>query len=231
MAGAGWMVAVVAWTIAVLGQGPVLGVEPREVATVLAFLAASLMLTGWAVERSRGGWRDVLGSVLIWAVLATGLGATYVNRGLILETARGLGDEFGVGSPQASVGQGGEVTVIRRVDGAFAVPARLNEHDTTFLFDTGASTVVLSAETARLLFMKPETLRFRVPVTTANGRNLAAPVTIDRFAVGSIVLRRVPALVARDGMLEGNLLGQTFLDKLESYEVRGNRLVLRAAKS
>jgi aspartyl protease family protein len=37
--------------------------------------------------------------------------------------------------------------------------------------------------------------------------------------------------VARPGMLEGNLLGQTFLERLESYEVRGKRLVLRATKT
>jgi aspartyl protease family protein len=70
-----------------------------------------------------------------------------------------------------------------------------------------------------------------VPVSTANGRALAAPVTLDRLSVGPIAMRRVPALVAREGLLDGNLLGQTFLEKLESYEVRGNRLVLRAAKS
>jgi aspartyl protease family protein len=37
--------------------------------------------------------------------------------------------------------------------------------------------------------------------------------------------------VVRSGMLDGNLLGQTFLERLESYEVRGKRLVLRATKS
>jgi aspartyl protease family protein len=41
----------------------------------------------------------------------------------------------------------------------------------------------------------------------------------------------VPALVARPGMLGENLLGMTFLERLASYEVRGNRLVLRAVRS
>jgi aspartyl protease family protein len=123
------------------------------------------------------------------------------------------------------------VTVTRRIDGTFQVPARINDREVRFLFDTGASAVVLSAETAAAIGIPPESLKFRVPVSTANGRALAAPVTIDRLSIGPIEIRRVPALVAREGMLDGNLLGQTVLERLESYEVRGKRLVLRAAKS
>jgi aspartyl protease family protein len=90
---------------------------------------------------------------------------------------------------------------------------------------------VLSAETAMALGIRPESLNYRIPVSTANGRGLAAPITIERLAVGPIQVQTLPAMVARPGMLEGNLLGQTFLERLESYEVRGKRLVLRAAKS
>ncbi|HEX2725105.1 MAG TPA: TIGR02281 family clan AA aspartic protease, partial [Beijerinckiaceae bacterium] len=65
------------------------------------------------------------------------------------------------------------------------------------------------------------------PVATANGRTMAAPVTLDSISVGSITERRVRALVARPGVLRENLLGMTFLERLASYEVRGNRLILR----
>jgi aspartyl protease family protein len=68
-------------------------------------------------------------------------------------------------------------------------------------------------------------------VFTANGRNLAAPVTLDRLSVGPITERRVRALVARPGVLRENLLGMTFLERLPSYEVRGNRLILRGRGS
>jgi len=52
-------------------------------------------------------------------------------------------------------------------------------------------------------------------------------VVLDSLAVGTITERRVPALVARPGALHDNLLGMTFLNRLASYEVRGNRLILR----
>jgi aspartyl protease family protein len=66
-----------------------------------------------------------------------------------------------------------------------------------------------------------------VPVDTANGRTRAAAVTLDRLAIGSIVERAVPALVAQPGQLSTTLLGMTFLSRLESWEVRGDKLLLR----
>ncbi len=229
--GWGWIAAVLAWSVAVVATQPIAGLAPAEVAAALGLLALALMLTGWATERARGSWRGVVGGVAVWAVFVVGLGAAYLHRGDLLDAARAVREEIGLGMPEASVGQGGEVAVTRRFDGTFLIPAKVNDRDVPFLFDTGASSVVLSAETAQALGLRPETLTYRVPVSTANGRGLAAPITLDRFSVGPIQMRRMSALVARPGMLEGNLLGQTFLERLESYEVRGKRLVLRATKS
>ena len=64
-------------------------------------------------------------------------------------------------------------------------------------------------------------------VDTANGRTRAAPVTLDRIAVGGIVERAVPALIAQPGQLKTSLLGMSFLNRLESWEVRGDRLMMR----
>ena len=66
-----------------------------------------------------------------------------------------------------------------------------------------------------------------VNVDTANGRARAAPVTLDRIAIGGIVERAVPALIAQPGQLRVNLLGMSFLNRLEGWEVRGDRLILR----
>ena len=52
-------------------------------------------------------------------------------------------------------------------------------------------------------------------------------MTLDRLAVGAIVERAVPALIAQPGQLRTNLLGMSFLNRLQSWEVRGDRLVLR----
>ena len=95
------------------------------------------------------------------------------------------------------------------------------------VLDTGASSVVLTQEAAKAAGLPLEVLSYTVNVETANGRARAAPVTLDRVAVGGIVERAVPALIAQPGQLRTNLLGMSFLNRLESWEVRGDRLVLR----
>jgi aspartyl protease family protein len=66
-------------------------------------------------------------------------------------------------------------------------------------------------------------------VETANGRTQAAAVTLDRLAIGNLIERRVPALVVQQGRLKNNLLGMSFLNRLESWEVRGDRLSMRGS--
>jgi aspartyl protease family protein len=53
-------------------------------------------------------------------------------------------------------------------------------------------------------------------------------VTLKTIAVGGIVEREVSALIAQPGQLRTSLLGMSFLNRLEGWEVRGERLVLRA---
>jgi len=52
-------------------------------------------------------------------------------------------------------------------------------------------------------------------------------VTLDRVAIGGLVERSIEALVAQPGQLKVSLLGMSFLNRLQSWEVRGDRLLLR----
>jgi aspartyl protease family protein len=47
------------------------------------------------------------------------------------------------------------------------------------------------------------------------------------MAIGKLVERSVPALVVPHGLMKTNLLGMSFLDRLESFEVRADQLILR----
>jgi aspartyl protease family protein len=71
-----------------------------------------------------------------------------------------------------------------------------------------------------------ELLDYNVDVDTAGGRTKAARLTLDRLAVGKLVERSVPALVVPHGQMKTNLLGMSFLDRLERWEVRSDRLML-----
>ena len=111
--------------------------------------------------------------------------------------------------------------------GDFQISTEVNGKHVAMVLDTGASTVVLTNDAARAAGLPIEMIKYTVNVATANGRARAAAVTLDRIAIGGIVERSVPALVAQPGQLKSNLLGMSFLNRLQSWEVRGDRLVMR----
>jgi aspartyl protease family protein len=162
---------------------------------------------------------------MIWLALIIGLTGVYAYRFEFGDIANRVIAELAPGD--VTVGQGGEVIIPRRLGGQFIIAARVNNVPTSFLFDTGASSVVLRAEEARKMGVDVANLDFDVNVTTANGAALAADATLDSIAVGPIVVRNVRALIARPGALNENLLGANFLDRLQSYSVERGRLVLR----
>jgi aspartyl protease family protein len=115
----------------------------------------------------------------------------------------------------------------RKNGGEFAVRAKINNVQAPMLIDTGATSVVLTYETAKAIGLPLELLEYDVELETASGRTRAARLTLDRLAVGSVVERSVPALVVPRGQARNNLLGMSFLDRLESWEVRADRLTIR----
>jgi len=206
-------------------QGEVAGLPADQFASLIALGALMLVFASWIVQEFRGHWLRGFQAILFWGVLTAGLVGLYAYRGELQEVATRLIADIAPGEPV--VGSGGEVSIVRRMNGTFVVAGRANDRDVRFIFDTGASTVVLTSEGAQAIGFNPATLNYVVPVATANGRTLAAPVTLETLTIGSITERRVRALVARPGTLGENLLGMTFLERLASYEVRGNRLILR----
>jgi aspartyl protease family protein len=121
---------------------------------------------------------------------------------------------------------GRAVHIPRGQSGEFALHAKINGVSAPMVIDTGATSVVLSYETAKAAGLPLELLEYDVDVETAGGHTKAARLTLDRLAVGKLVERSVPALVVPRGQIKTNLLGMSFLDRLESWEVRADRLML-----
>ncbi len=119
------------------------------------------------------------------------------------------------------------VEVARSDSGEFALRAKINGVSAPMVIDTGATSVVLTYETAKAAGLPLEMLNYNVDVETAGGRVRAARLTLDRLAVGRLVERSVPALVVPRGQMKSNLLGMSFLNRLESWEVRPDKLMLR----
>ncbi len=119
------------------------------------------------------------------------------------------------------------VHISRGQGGEFALRAKINGVNAPMVIDTGATSVVLTYETAKAVGLPLELLEYDVDVETAGGHTKAARLTLDRLAIGHLVERSVPALVVPHGQMKTNLLGMSFLDRLESWEVRADSLMLR----
>jgi aspartyl protease family protein len=208
-------------------ETPILGLDHGRF--MQAAVGAALVL--WILFSGR--WRfgplpigRALGGALAWAALMVALTGLYAYRFEFTDLADRVIAELNPG--EAQIGQGGEVIVTQRLGGEFVIPAKVNNVPASFLFDTGASTVVIRAQDARKMGLETAGLDYDVRVTTANGAAMAAETRLDEVAVGPIVLRNVRALIARPGALGENLLGMSFLERLRSYSVERGRLVLKA---
>lgn len=110
--------------------------------------------------------------------------------------------------------------------GHFIFEAAINDRPASFMADTGATLVVLTYEDAARLGLSPHSLDFTGLAQTANGTARVAPVILDRVRVEDITVRDVPAVVAEKGALATNLLGMSFLSRLQSFQMQGSELIL-----
>ena len=110
--------------------------------------------------------------------------------------------------------------------GHFQVEAVINGRRLNMLADTGATSVVLNAEDAAKIGIRPRKDDFTIRMQTANGMTMAAPVTLKEIRVGSIRVRDVRAIVAPKGALHVNLLGMTFIGALKRFDMKGDTLTL-----
>ena len=118
------------------------------------------------------------------------------------------------------------VILSRNAQGHFQTDARVDGRRLTFMVDTGASVIALTAETAAELGIHPTPNEYTAAVKTANGVVRAAPVELSMVEIEDISMHNVSAMVLPDGALSDNLLGMSFLSRLHRWEFADGRLVL-----
>lgn len=110
-------------------------------------------------------------------------------------------------------------------DGHFYLTATVNGTDIRFLVDTGATVVVLGGQDAARLGVHPAPSEFTHMVETAHGQVRLARTTLRSVRVGALQIDNVTALVG-DGGVGMSLLGMSFLQRFDRYEVRDRTLYL-----
>jgi len=188
---------------------------------ILVFLAAALL----TMFRER--FTQAIAAALLWVVVGLLLVIGYSYRFELSEVADRVLAEL---IPGHVISHGRSVEVARTSAGDFDLTAQINGARVPMVLDTGASSVVLTRDDAKAAGLPLEVLNYTVNIDTANGRTRAAPVTIDRIAIGGLEERSVEALVVQPGQLRTSLLGMSFLNRLQSWQVNGDRLILRGYK-
>src|SRR4051812_47581413 len=206
-------------------QGTIAGFETGDFASLVYKIALLIFIGGAVLALFRGRVADAFQAAIFWVLVGLLLALGYTYRYDLRDISERVLSEL---VPGRAVTRGGSVEIARGQRGEFQITAEINGARIATVYDTGASAVVLTQEAAKAAGLPLDFLNYSIAVETANGRARAAPVTLDRIKVGGITERGVPALIAQPGQLRTSLLGMSFLNRLKSSEVRGDRLVLRA---
>jgi aspartyl protease family protein len=206
-------------------RAAIAGLGLDDFSALIIKLALLVFLAGAVIALYRHRLSAAFEAALFWLLIGLLIAAGYTYRHDLRRVADRIMAEIMPGRPAV---RGRTVEIVRSRNGEFRVSVEINGVSVSTILDTGASSVVLTQEAAKSAGLPLEVLTYSVAVETANGRTRAAPVTLDKVAVGKIVERAVPALIAQAGQLRVSLLGMSFLNRLEGWEVRGDRLVLQA---
>jgi aspartyl protease family protein len=188
-------------------------------------IAFIVFVTGMLLTAFRWRLSEAFEAAMLWLVIVAFLLVGYTYRTEVHEVGERVLAQL---IPGYAASRGRTVELSRGRAGEFPISTRVNGARIAMILDTGASAVMLTQDAARAAGLPLEVLSYSVNLEAANGRTRAAPVTIDRLAIGNIVERSVPALIVPNNQLKTNLLGMTFLNRLESWQVKGDRLQLRA---
>ncbi len=163
-----------------------------------------------------------------WIIIGIGLIGAYQYRFAFQDFTSKVSLGLVPSRPHTATGEDGALSVIigKAANGHFEVDAQVNGQATSFMIDTGASGIVLSSNDASNIGINANDLSFIVPVSTANGSAMAAPVNLDQLVIGGIVRKNLRALVAQQGRLDQSLLGMDYLNTLSSFTVKQDEMLL-----
>jgi len=181
----------------------------------LAYLVAlgSVVIFYFLVSHRQPAGRT-LRHVLLWGLIFTGVIAAWALWPDIRDAVL----------PRQSAREG-RLVVPLAPDGHYYLNAEVNGARLRFMIDTGATGIVLDADDAARAGFDPDTLDYAGRAATANGTVRIARVRIDRFRVGPITDRGVPAAVSA-GDMPASLLGMGYLARFRSVEIGGGRMIL-----
>ena len=154
-------------------------------------------------------------------VLRDSLTANVNAKPALAETAKTAAD-----SPVISAHQIRTASLRKEGDGHYWATAYVNGTPVKFLVDTGASLVALTQQDARKAGIDTDKLQKNAEVRTAGGKVQASTAFIEKIEIDGVKIDNVQAVVIDKG-LEHSLLGMSFLNRLDRWDVTANAIVIK----
>jgi aspartyl protease family protein len=206
--------------------GVMAGLDDHDQLSLVYKIGVLILVGSVALRMFRDRFGEAIQTALMWVVVAMVLVAGYTYRFELKDVGDRVMSEL---VPGYTATRGRTVELARSGTGEFQIATQVNGARVPMVLDTGATSVMLTRDAAIAAGLPVEMIKYTVNIETANGRAHAAAATIDRIAIGGIVERAVPALIAQPGTLKTSLLGMSFLSRLQGWEVRGDKVVMRGA--
>lgn len=194
------------------------------VANIVRALMVLLLVGPGVFYAYRGQGSKALRNALLWVAIFAGVFVVMAYREEAAEVASHLQGQLIPSEPRS--GKMGEAVLTRAEGGHFYADAYVNGQRVRFMVDTGASRVVLSYEDAQRIGLDPASLSYTMAVSTAAGLTMNAAAKLDYVMIGQLRIDGVKAAVAKPGMMDGSLLGMSYLERLDGYQIKGNTLRL-----
>ena len=160
------------------------------------------------------------------AAAATQVPALLSKQAATSESSTAVGEVALAQQPIAAPAAYGSVMLPAGAGGHYEGDFKINGRSVHGLIDTGATYVAINESTARRLGISGNDLDYRYTIQTANGPSKVALAKLDRLEIGTIKVRDVDAVVAKDDALSTTLIGMSFLKKLNSYGAENGSLRL-----
>ncbi|MEC9160106.1 MAG: retroviral-like aspartic protease family protein [Bacteroidota bacterium] len=126
-----------------------------------------------------------------------------------------------------------QVIEMRKENGIYTIPCKVNDLRLRFIFDTGASNVSMSL--SEILFMLKNDYISKDDIFGVSEAQLAngdiienTEVILRKIQIGDIILKDVKANVIHE-VAAPLLLGQSAIEKLGSYQIDGSKLIINSA--
>lgn len=183
-----------------------------------------LVLVGSALFSRRIPMNQMIKMFLIWIGIFAVLFILFSFRFEFSTVLERVKSDFAGTSNQSSNGQ--EIILTRRDDGHFWIRVLVNNKPIDFLVDSGATGISIGTEDAETAGIYYDLDSIPVLSDTANGVSKSYRANIAIMRIENSVYEDVNVYVSPT-LGDVNLLGMSYLNRLQSWRVRGNKMILQ----